>query len=83
MNVERSTVGTKKCRQPKCQKSLKLVQSRQSLTTVRQSSLILLFDGRVTNCPFTEHLQMDTLNEDSPLIFGLQGVDTQNYMRLR
>ena len=36
MNVARSTVGTKKSRQPKRQKSLELVQSRQSLTTVRQ-----------------------------------------------
>ena len=36
MNVERNTVGTKKSRQPKRQKSLELVQSRQSLTTVRQ-----------------------------------------------
>ena len=36
MNVERSTVGTKKSSQPKRQKSLNLVQSRQSLTTVRQ-----------------------------------------------
>ena len=35
MNVERSTVGTKKSRQPKRQKWLNLVQSRQSLTTVR------------------------------------------------
>ena len=34
MNVERSTVGTKTSRQPKRQKSLNLVQSRQSLTTV-------------------------------------------------
>ena len=36
MNVERSTVGTKNSRQPIRQKSLNLVQSRQSLTTVRQ-----------------------------------------------
>ena len=36
MNVERSTVGTKKSRQPKRQKSLNLIQSPQSLTTVRQ-----------------------------------------------
>ena len=36
MNVERSTEGTKKSRQPKRQKSLELVQSRQSLTIVRQ-----------------------------------------------
>ena len=39
MNVERSTVGTKEPRQPKRQKSLELVQSRQSLTTVRQEVL--------------------------------------------
>ena len=37
MNVKRSTAGTKKSRQPKRQKSLYLVQSRQSLTTVCQS----------------------------------------------
>ena len=49
MNVERSTVGTKKSRQPKRQKSLELVQSRQSLTTVRQEVLTYLFyDGHVT-----------------------------------
>ena len=36
MNVERGTVSTKKSRQPKRQKTLELVQSRQSLTTVRQ-----------------------------------------------
>ena len=36
MNVDRSTVGTKKSRQPKRQKSLNLVQSRRSLTTFRQ-----------------------------------------------
>ena len=36
MNVERSTVGTEKSRQPIPQKSLNLVQSCQSLTTVRQ-----------------------------------------------
>ena len=36
MNVERSTVGTVKSRQPKRQTSLKLVHSRQSLTIVRQ-----------------------------------------------
>ena len=40
MNVERSTVGTKKSRQPKREKSLELVQSRQSLTTVRQEDPI-------------------------------------------
>ena len=34
--MERSIVGTKKSRQPNCSKSLNLVQSRQSLTTVRQ-----------------------------------------------
>ena len=39
MNVERSAVGTKKSRQPKRQKSIELVQSRQSLTTVRQEVL--------------------------------------------
>ena len=39
MNVERSTVGTKKSRQPKRQKSLKLAQSHQSLTTVCQEVL--------------------------------------------
>ena len=38
MNVERSTEGTKKSHQPKRQKSLELVQSRQSLTTVRLDS---------------------------------------------
>ena len=42
MNVERSTVGTKKSRQPKRQKSLNLVQSRQSLTTVLLLLLLLL-----------------------------------------
>ena len=42
MNVERSTVGSKKSRQPKRQKSLKLVQSRQSLTTVRQEAACFL-----------------------------------------
>ena len=36
MNVKRSTVGTKKSRQPKLQKSPNLVQSRQSHTTVSQ-----------------------------------------------
>ena len=36
MNVEIGTVGTKMFRQPIRQKSLNLVQSRQSLTTVRQ-----------------------------------------------
>ena len=40
MNVEKSTVGTKKSRQPKRQKSLELAQSRQSLTTVRQPSCL-------------------------------------------
>ena len=40
MNVERRTVGTKKSRQPKRQKSLELVQSRQSHTTVRQANKI-------------------------------------------
>ena len=40
MNVERSTVGTKKSRQPKRQKSLELVQSRQSLTTVGQEVVL-------------------------------------------
>ena len=39
MNVERSTVGEKKSRRPKCPKSVNLVQSRQSLTTVRQELL--------------------------------------------
>ena len=33
MNVERKTVGSKKSRQPKRQKSLNLVQSSRSLTT--------------------------------------------------
>ena len=37
--MERSKVGTKKSRQPKRQQSLELVQSRQSLTTVRQEVL--------------------------------------------
>ena len=50
MNVERSTVGTKKSRQPNRQKSLDLVQSRQSLTTVSQEArpimiLLLLFES--------------------------------------
>ena len=36
MNVERSTVGTKKFHQLKRQKSLNIVQSRQSLTKVLQ-----------------------------------------------
>ena len=36
MNVERSTVGTKKSGQPKRQRSLNLVQSRQSPRTVHQ-----------------------------------------------
>ena len=36
MNVERSTVGTKKSRRPNCPKLLNLVQSRQPLTIVRQ-----------------------------------------------
>ena len=44
MNVERSTVSTKKSRQPKRQKSLNLVQSRQSLTTVRQEAHPTLLD---------------------------------------
>ena len=49
MNVERSTVGTKKSRQHIRQKSHNLVQSRQSLTTVRQEvptrrlGLLLIF----------------------------------------
>ena len=38
MNVERSTVGMKKSHQPKRQKSLEPVQSRQSLTTASQES---------------------------------------------
>ena len=36
MNVEISTVGTKNSLQPERQKALNLVQSCQSLTTVRQ-----------------------------------------------
>ena len=54
MNVERSTVGTKKPRHPKRQKSLELVQSRQSLTTVRQevrntASDVLFFQKLTTD----------------------------------
>ena len=37
LDVEKSTVGTIKSRQPILQKSLNLVQSRQSLKTVRQA----------------------------------------------
>ena len=40
MNVEKSTLGAKKSRQPKRQK---LVQSRQSLITVRQESPINVY----------------------------------------
>ena len=51
MNVERSTVRTKKSRQPKRQKSLNLVQSRQSLTTVRQEVPSSNFDKCLEETP--------------------------------
>ena len=51
MNVERSTVGTKKSRQPKRQKSLNLVQSRQSLTTVCQEVPVSKSGGEVRRAP--------------------------------
>ena len=47
MNVERSTARRKKYSQPKRQKSLNLVQSRQSLTTVRQEVPSSNFDKRL------------------------------------
>ena len=54
MNVERSIAGTKKSRQPKCLNSVNLVQSRQSLTTVRPH-------GSPTRSPPSVFINYETL----------------------
>ena len=60
MNVERSTVGTKSPVGRTVQSHLKLVQSRQSLTTVRQEvqtnhTLAEIQRCKATNCNTTVH----------------------------
>ena len=73
VNVERSTVRTKKSRQPKRQKSLNLVQSRQLLTTVRQEVPSSNFDKchEETHANFNKNLKFSKKNNIRKIVQSL------------